>query len=463
MTAAPNPVKERVTTIGEGGRRFWLYPAPFRGLWLRRRQIIAAALILFFFLLPWTKVNGQQTVLVDIYERKLAFFGLVLWPQDTMIFWFFAVGSFVLIFLITAQWGRLWCGWACPQTVFLEHVFRKIETWIEGDANKRRRLDRGPWTFEKIRKKGLKWFVFLLISAHFANTAVAYFVGADNVARWTFRPPAENWGWFTFMLFLTGVFFVNFAWFREQFCLIACPYGRFQSVLLDADSMIVGYDYNRGEPRGVLRKGKPRTEGDCIDCKRCVAVCPTGIDIRMGLQMECINCTACMDACDEIMDKIGKPRKLIGYTSEAALEGRPPRFVRFRTVAYAMLTVALFSLGGYLLLHKNDLIIRMVRPPGASFNYVPGQEDVTNHFQAKAVNKTNRAVALTARVPEGYEVIVAFDPWVVPAQQTMENQVFVRKKLTRFDADGKERLRVAFYDGDTLAYDAEITLLGPKK
>ncbi len=461
MTHAP--VKERMTTIGEGGKRFWLYPASFRGLWLRRRQATAVALILFFFALPWTSINGQQTILLDIYERKFVIFGLVFWPQDTVIFWFFLVGSVVLIFLITAQWGRLWCGWACPQTVFLEHVFRKIEIWIEGDANKRRRLDRGPWTFEKFRKKGLKWLAFLVISAHFANTAVSYFVGTDNLIHWTFRPPAENPGWFAFMCFLTFVFFLNFAWFREQFCLIACPYGRFQSVLLDGDSMIVGYDYNRGEPRAPLRKNQARSEGDCIDCKRCVAVCPTGIDIRMGLQMECINCTACMDACDEIMDRVGKPRKLIGYTSQAMLEGRPRRFLRFRTLAYGALFVALWSFGGYLLTHKQDLIIRLVRPSGDSFTMVETEGLVTNHFQAKAVNKTDRAFTLTPRAPEGFEVIAAFNPWVIPPQETMENQVFVRKKIDDFDADGKETLTLAFYNGDTLAYDAEVTLMGPAK
>ena len=457
------PVKERLTTIGEGGRRFWIYPAAFHGLWLQRRRIAAYVLILFFFILPWTKVNGHQTVLLDISERKFAIFGAVFWPQDLLIFWFFLVGTVVGIFLITAQWGRLWCGWACPQTVFLEHVFRRIEIWIEGDATKRRRRDKGPLTFEKVRLKAFKYFVFIIFTSHFANTVLCYFVGTDQVLAMTFSDPRENWGWFTFMGFVNLLFFIDFAWFREQFCLIACPYGRFQSVLLDGDSMIVGYNYNRGEPRGVLRKGVERTEGDCIDCNRCVAVCPTGIDIRMGLQMECINCTACMDACDEIMDKIEKPRKLIGYTSIASLEGRKRRFIRPRPIVYTALILVLWTVGSVLLMNKSDVIIRMVRPPGDSFTFNETTDEIANHFQAKASNKTAEAMTLTPVAPEGYELVAALNPWVVPAQTTAENQIFVRKKKGAFSLTGKEELTIRFLEGDRVASEASVTLMGPKQ
>ncbi|MDJ0835138.1 MAG: cytochrome c oxidase accessory protein CcoG [Acidobacteriota bacterium] len=455
------PIKDRVTTIGKGGRRFWLYPAKFHGLWLKRRQILAAVLILFFFIVPWTKVNGTQTVLLDVAERKFAIFGAVFWPQDLIIFWFYLVGTVILIFLITAQWGRLFCGWACPQTVFLEHVFRRIETWVEGDGNQRRRLDKAPWTLTKVRKKATKYFLFLIVSSHFANTVLCYFVGTDQVINMTFSDPRENWSWFGFMAFVNFLFFVNFTWFREQFCLIACPYGRFQSVLLDGDSMIVGYDYNRGEPRGVLRKKEKRDKGDCIDCNRCVAVCPTGIDIRMGLQMECINCTACMDACDEIMDKINKPRKLIGYTSVASLEGRNRRFFRARTLVYTGLFLALFTVGSVLLVNKSEIIIRMVRPPGASFT-LNQSDEITNHFQAKASNKTPEPITLKPSVPEGYELVAALDPWVVPPQETVQNQIFIRKKKDNFSNTGKESLTIRFYDGEAVATEAKITLMGPK-
>lgn len=457
------PVKEKMTTIGEGGKRFWLYPAAVEGMWMNRRRITAYVLMLIFFIVPWTSVGGHQTVLLDIPNRKFAFFGIVLWPQDSLIFWFYLVGTVICIFLITAQWGRLWCGWACPQTVFMEHIFRRVEIWIEGDAPARRRLDNGPWTMEKIRKKTLKYGIFLIASSHFANTVLCYFVGSQNVVDMTLQPPAENWGWFTFMAFFNFLFFIDFAWFREQFCLIACPYGRFQSVLLDKDSLIVGYDYNRGEPRGVMRKSQERTEGDCIDCNRCVAVCPTGIDIRMGLQMECVNCTACMDACDNIMDKINKPKGLIGYTSEKQLHGEKRKFVRPRTIVYATMLTVLWSVGTFMLINRNAIIIRMVRPPGQSFTLAEDSGVITNHFQVKASNKTAEPMVLEARIGDGYELITALNPWTVPAQETAQNQIFVRRAKETFAAEGKERVTVDFYSGDQLIERAEVTILGPQK
>lgn len=457
------PVKDRVTTIGEDGKRFWLYPARFTGDWLKKRRNVAYILILIYFLMPWLKIGGEQAILLDIAERKFAFFGMIFWPQDLLIFWFYLVGTVVAIFLITALWGRLWCGWACPQTVFLEHVFRRIEIMIEGDATHRRKLDASPMSWEKFRKKSLKYFIFLIISSHFANTALCYFVGTDQVLHMTFTDPNANWGWFTFMAFFNFLFFIDFAWFREQFCIIACPYGRFQSVLLDSESMIVGYDSGRGEPRGVLRKNQDRQEGDCIDCKRCVAVCPTGIDIRMGLQMECINCTACMDACDEIMVKVNKPKKLIGYTSLAQLEGRKRQAIRPRVLVYIALFVTLWSVGSFMLTHKKDIILRMVRPPGNSFTVTEDPPVISNLFQARITNKTNNELVLTARVPEGFQVVVALNPWRIPPQETAVNQVFIRKSGEHFSQTGNEKLNIGFYHEDQLIIQHEVTIVGPKK
>ena len=207
----PAPTKEKLTTIGQGGKRFWLYPAKFTGVWVNRRRNLAYLLILLFFITPWIKIGGEQAVLMDLNDRKFAFFGLVFWPQDTVIFWFVMVGLVIAIFLITALWGRLWCGWACPQTVFLEHFFRRIEIWIEGDAAQRRRLDQGPWTVDKVRKKSFKYFIFLLFSSHFANTVLCYFVGTGDVISMTFHNPGDNWGWFTFMAFFNLLFFLDFA------------------------------------------------------------------------------------------------------------------------------------------------------------------------------------------------------------------------------------------------------------
>ena len=462
--ALQTPVRERVTTIGDKGRRFWIYPAPFKGLWLKRRRVAAYLLIAIFFVAPWIKINGSQAILMDLTERKFALMGWVFWPQDTLIFWFVMVGTVLAIFLITALWGRLWCGWACPQTVFLEHVFRRIETWIEGDANARRRLDKSRWTLTKIRKKGLKYFVFLLISSHFANTVLCYFVGTDRVLHMTFQRPGENWGWFVFMGFFNFLFFLDFTWFREQFCLIACPYGRFQSALLDEDSMIVAYDPNRGEPRTGFRKGQDRSKvGDCIDCNRCVAVCPTGIDIRHGLQMECINCTACIDACDAIMDKTNQPKGLIRYTSIADLDGRKRRLVRPRVIAYAALLTVVWSIGAFLLTHQSPLKIQLLRPRGDSFTISDNTSTVSNHFLAKATNQSSETWELVPKVPEGFEIVAAFNPWVIQPQKTTENQIFVRKDASQFNPEGKEKVTVTFYQNGDPVLDAEVTLIGPKQ
>ena len=458
------PVKERVTTIGEGGSRFWLYPAKFSGAWLNRRRWVAYILIVIFFITPWTKVNGHQTILMDLTERKLSLFGWIFWPQDTLIFWCFLVGTVIAIFLITAWWGRLWCGWACPQTVFLEHVFRRIETWIEGDANQRRRLDKGPLTFTKFRKKALKYFVFLIIASHFANTVLCYFVGTEKVLKMTFQPPSQNWGWFVFMAFFNFLFFLDFTWFREQFCLIACPYGRFQSALLDQHSMIVAYDPNRGEPRQTFRKDQDRSNiGSCIDCNRCVAVCPTGIDIRHGLQMECINCTACIDACDEIMEKTHQPKGLIRYTSIADLEGIARRFLRPRVIAYSLLLVVLWGSGTYLLTHQQPLRIQLLRPRGSSFTLAESESVISNHFHAKATNQSDQTWVLKPSVPEGYEVVTAFSPWTIPPQKTAENQIFIRKTASNFSKEGKETVSVTFYQDKVAVFTNEVTLIGPQK
>ncbi|MCB1042936.1 MAG: cytochrome c oxidase accessory protein CcoG [Acidobacteria bacterium] len=454
-----HPVKERVTTIGEGGRRFWLYPAQFRGFWLKRRQWVSVILIALFFVLPWIKINGQQAILLNVADRKFVFFGLVFWPQDLYIFWFFVVAAVVGIFLITAQWGRLWCGWACPQTVFLEHVFRRIERWIEGDATKRKRLDRGPLTWEKIRKKTLKLSIFAAISIHFANTVLCYFAGSDHVVYMTFHAPEANWNWFMFMAFLSFVFFADFAWFREQFCIIACPYGRFQSALLDEHSLIVGYDARRGEPRGKWRKGQVHTSGDCIDCNRCVAVCPTGIDIRMGLQMECVNCTACIDACDEMMRKVNRPEGLIRYTSVRQLDQKNRKAIRPRSIIYSALLLVLLSCGMWALAHKRSFTIQMLRSVGESMRVQDAK--VINQFQLKIANQTADPLVLSANVPQEFELITPLPQWKVEPQSTSVVPVFIAKPISEFSHTGKEKVQLQFKQDDQVVFENQVTLIGP--
>ncbi|EIM76614.1 cytochrome c oxidase accessory protein CcoG [Nitritalea halalkaliphila LW7] len=270
-------------------------------------------LLAAFFAGPFIQVNGRPWLLFNIFERKFIIFGAAFWPQDTHILIFLMLTLFVFVIVFTVVFGRVFCGWACPQTIFMEMVFRKIEYWIDGDAGQQRRLDALPWNGEKLRKRLLKWSVFLGISVLIAHTVMAYLIGMDRVIALVQSSPAENWAGFFGLLAFTGVFMFVFTWFREQACLVVCPYGRLQGVLLDKNSIHVAYDYVRGEPRGPLRKQKPLVEevkGACVDCSLCVQVCPTGIDIRNGVQMECVNCTACIDACDEVMEKVQRPKGL---------------------------------------------------------------------------------------------------------------------------------------------------------
>lgn len=327
--------EERLATTDEKGKRVYLYPDDIKqGHYRNLRVKLRAFLVIFFLFLPWIKIQGHQAVLLDIPHRRFAILGLTFWAHDAPIF-LFVLGILAFgIFLVTALLGRIWCGWACPQTVFIDGVFRRIERWIEGDSVERRKLDDGPWNENKVFKKILKWFLFLLVSLVITHSFLAYFVGTDELLVMIRRPPLENITSFLVMAASTAVILFDFGWFREQFCVIVCPYGRFQSVLMDDDSWAVMYDEKRGEPRrGRVPEGK--SEGDCVNCYRCVQVCPTGIDIRRGLQLECIACTACIDACDEVMDRLGKEQGLIRYDTLTQMSGKKVQWLRARTVIYA--------------------------------------------------------------------------------------------------------------------------------
>ncbi|MCB9739268.1 MAG: cytochrome c oxidase accessory protein CcoG [Deltaproteobacteria bacterium] len=457
------PTQERPTTISESGSRQWLYPASFAGAWLNRRTVVNVVLMALFFGLPWLEVGGHQAVLLDLPRRKLAFFGLVLWPQDSYLLWLLLFTAIVGIFFITSQWGRLWCGWACPQTVFMEGVFRRIETWIEGDANKRKRLDDAKLDAAKIGKKLLKHAVFFVVAGHVANTFLCYFASSERVVEMTLQSPASNPGWFAFMAAVNFVFYADFAWFREQLCTIACPYGRWQSVLLDEHSLIVGYDRNRGESRGTKgdrRKNPEQSYGDCIDCGRCVAVCPTGIDIRNGLQMECINCTACIDACDDIMVKVGKPTGLVRYTSLEELDGKDHRFVRPRTIGYGLVLVIVITVFAVVASNRKMVEAQVVRASGPSVVTV-ADGWITNHFRAKLVNKRDEEARITLRPQAGYDFRVPMNPWPVAAGKTATMEIFVRRKLDDFKPGGGDQVLFVFeHEGEEIARQ-RAPLLGP--
>ncbi len=466
------PTQERPTTISESGRRQWLYPASFKGRWLNRRTLVNALLMLLFFGLPWLEVGGHQALLLDLPHRKLAFFGLVLWPQDSYLLWLLLFSALIGIFMITAQWGRLWCGWACPQTVFMEGVFRRIENAIEGSPNKRMRRDQGPLTWDKLWRKAVKHVVFFVIAAHVANTVLCYVASSERVLEMTLQWPGDNPSWFGFMFGVQMLVYLDFAWFREQLCTIACPYGRWQSVMLDDHSLIVGYDTGRGESRGgkkQRRKAPDQAFGDCIDCGLCVQVCPTGIDIRNGLQMECINCTACMDACDGVMRKIDKPEGLIRYTSLQELGGGERKLVRLRTVGYALVLTASLSAFAYAANNRKITEVTVVRAQGQGVVQVQG-DAVVNHFRAKLVNKSDKAVKIRLLPREGYVFVVPLNPWPVPAGKTATMEIFIRRKLSDFKAGGDDRPLLVFHqvtgeagqDADGVEVGrARVPLLGP--
>ncbi len=399
----------------EQGGRNWLYPKATTGRYTRWRTVVAWILLVAFVAGPFVWIDGHPLFLFNVLERRFVFFGVMFWPQD---FYLVAIGLLtfiVFIALFTVVYGRLFCGWACPQTIFMEMVFRKIEIWIEGDANARRRLDSGPWTTAKILKKVAKHSVFFLVSFLIANTFLAYLIGRDGWMPLVTANPANHLGGLGAMLAFTGVFYAVFAHVREIICTTICPYGRLQSVLLDKHSLVVTYDYGRGEPRGKLKRNEPlfpvvntladkgmqpilfTKKGDCVACGLCVQVCPTGIDIRNGTQMECINCTACMDACDEVMTKINRPHGLIRIDAQRGIEtGQPFRFTG-RLMAYSAVLLGLLSLLGFLLVSRPALDVTVLRAPGQLFQREANGR-VANLYSLGVINKTYRPMPVRLRL-----------------------------------------------------------------
>lgn len=393
---AKTPNRDTVTSVNRDGSRFVVHPADVRGRFTQARRWAAAALILVYILLPWIPINGHPAVFLNLGERRFHLFGLTLAFQDTWLLFFVVTGLAFSLFYVTALLGRVWCGWACPQTVFLEHVFRRIERWIEGDATARRRLDKAPWTPHKAALRGTKYALFLLLATGIAHIFLSYFVSLPGLWSMMLRAPTEHWSAFVFVAVATAALFVNFTWFREQLCIVICPYGRLQSALLDDHSLNVAYDAGRGEPRG---KPSDPAAGDCIDCNRCVQVCPTGIDIRQGLQLECVGCANCIDACDAIMDRLKRPRGLIRYASDANLRGERTRWVRPRTLFYT----GLLLLGAAVA----TTAFRGIEPFSASLTRMVGapyylrDDQVRNQYQIRLINKTETPLTLQLGIAPG--------------------------------------------------------------
>ncbi|HEY3252044.1 MAG TPA: cytochrome c oxidase accessory protein CcoG, partial [Ignavibacteria bacterium] len=341
--------------------------------------------VLFGF--PIIKISGHPFVLFNVLERKFILFGYAFGPHDFYLFVLAIIAFIVFIFLFTAVFGRVFCGWACPQTVFLEMVFRKIEYLIEGDYLRQKQLEAAPWNSTKIFKKLSKWFIFAIISVLIANTFIAWVIGTDELAKIVSSPVSEHQGGFIAMILFSIAFYFVFAWFREYACVYVCPYGRLQGVLLDPNSIVIAYDDVRGEPRGKIKKNEERRLGDCIDCKECVVVCPTGIDIRNGTQLECVNCTACIDACDNIMDKIGKPRGLIRFASFKMIKERMKFRITPRIIGYSSLLTILIAVLTIFMLKRQPVDITILRMPGMMYQEQPGNL-ISNLYSVKLTNKT---------------------------------------------------------------------------
>ncbi|HEX2898562.1 MAG TPA: cytochrome c oxidase accessory protein CcoG [Bacteroidia bacterium] len=382
--------RDQLYNVDTSGRRVGFFPKRPKGRFFNARVIVSSVLLLIFFGIPWIKVGGEPFFMLDVIHRKFIIFGFAFWPQDFVLFAIFAVTFIIFIFLFTAILGRIWCGWACPQTIFLELVYRRIEFWIEGDYTKQRKLKAQEWNGEKIRKRLLKHSIFLLIAFLVSHTVISFFIGMDAVLAYVRDSPMEHPILFAFVLINTGAFYYVFSFFREQACIYMCPYGRLQGVMIDQNTLAVSYDNVRGEPRGKLKKNaEPSTTGDCIDCKLCVAVCPTGIDIRNGNQLECVACTACIDACDEVMDKIGKPRGLVRYASQQQIVNKAKFKLTPRTYLYiGVLTVLIGSFIG-LMVTSGDLKMTLLRAPGQTYATTTNG-NVTNLYSLSVVNKSTK-------------------------------------------------------------------------
>jgi cytochrome c oxidase accessory protein FixG len=388
-----HPSRESVTTIRNDGSREYLYPADVAGRFTRARKFVALALLGVYALLPWIKVGGYPAVFLDVEARRFHLFGLTLAAQDAWVLFFLITGLGFALFFVTALYGRIWCGWACPHTVFLEHVYRRIERWIEGDAVRRRSLAAAPWGPGKIARRVVKHAGYFIVSLAITHLLLAYFISIPALWGMVRQEPGRHWFAFVFVSLATGVVYFNFAWFREQLCIIICPYGRLQSALTDENTMVIGYDAARGEPRGPVGS---TAAGHCIDCDRCVRVCPTGIDIRQGLQMECVGCAACIDACDEVMRRLGRPTGLVRYDSLAGLAGRANRFWRPRIAIYLALLVLGSGVATWSISAIRPTLVGVTRMVGAPY-YVDGGV-VRDQYLIRLTNKRSHPVSLRISV-----------------------------------------------------------------
>ena len=486
--------RDSVATITKEGKRNFINPKKPKGRLYNLRSLFSIFYLIVFFAIPFIKVNGAPLVMLNVLDRKFIIFGLIFWPQDFFIFGIGMLTFIVFVIVFTVAYGRIFCGWACPQTIFMEMVFRKIEYWIDGDSSKQKLLKNMPWNGEKIRKRTLKFIVFFVISFIIANFFLAYLVSMDQLIEHIMNP-AENVGTLISLLLFTCVFFFVYWWFREQVCIVVCPYGRLQGVLLDKNSIVVAYDYQRGEPRGKLTRQEnykvkddhdckctdckgdggckdvlqkmeaiqpEHKHGDCIDCYACVKVCPTGIDIRNGTQLECVNCTACIDACDAIMDSVHKPAGLIRYASENSIKNSVQLKFTKRLKAYTAVLALLITLLVFLIVSRTDLDARLMRTAGMTYTSLPDGR-VSNLYNLKLANKTHKDIPIYIKLENipGEIVLINSKNSIVKKEDYTTLQFLVN--LNRSDLKSwKTPLIIGLYDSTKKIKTITAKFIGPE-
>lgn len=393
--------RDSVGTMDQSGKRKWVFPRKPSGRYTNYRTLVSYFLLALFFALPFLKINGNPILLINILQRQFFIFGQPFYPQDFFILALGAITSIVFVILFTVVFGRIFCGWICPQTIFLEMIFRKVDYLIEGDRNKQMKLDRQQWNTEKIWKRSLKWSIFIIISLIITHWMFMYIIGYHAVFDMIKEGPFNNFTSFLVMIIFSAAFYFTFAWFREQVCTLVCPYGRLQGVLIDKQTINVYYDFKRGENRAKWRKNEDRKaegKGDCIDCNQCVVVCPTGIDIRDGQQLECVNCTVCIDACDEVMVKVGLPKGLIRYATEDEIEKETPFKFTGRMKAYSLVLILMIGFLGFLLGNRGTMEAKFIKPAGSSFFIRDG--NITNIYNYTFLNKSNKDQIVSIKIIE---------------------------------------------------------------
>ena len=457
--------RDHLSTVDEKGKRIWLYPKKPKGQFTNYRTVVSYLLLAFLFGAPFVKIGGHPLLLLNIFERKFIILGQVFWPQDFFLFVIGFITTIVFVILFTVVFGRIFCGWICPQTIFMEGVFRKIEYWIEGDYMAQRKLDKQPWDTEKVIKKVSKHLLFIGISALIMHTFMAYLLGVEDLWSMIQSGPAENTAGFLAMVVFTGLFYGVFSKMREQVCTSVCPYGRLQGVLLDKQSVVVAYDNVRGEGRGKLRKGEDRSAnglGDCIDCYQCVQVCPTGIDIRNGTQLECINCTACIDACDSIMDRINKPRGLVRYASEQNIAEKKPFTFTTRMRAYSAVLTMLLGVLVTLLVIRTDFETTIVRTPGMLYQERETGE-ISNLYQLSMVNKTNDDVEVRLELMEPAGSLEMVGSAIsMKSQGKSEGAFFVIIPPENLEGMS-QKIKIGVFSGDEQIETVKTKFLGPAR